>query len=99
MGLMHYNGEGTPKNFAKAIECFQHAAEHGKPDAQCKLGLMHYNGEGTPKNFAKAIEWSTRAASQMAANAFARLTGKLLVFLTLIASGLAMLSYSYFSSP
>jgi S1-C subfamily serine protease len=64
LGLMYGNGEGVPKDSAKAFEWFQKAAEQGSADAQYSLGYMYGNGEGVPKNDVKAVEWIEKSAAQ-----------------------------------
>ncbi|MGD2055792.1 MAG: tetratricopeptide repeat protein, partial [Gammaproteobacteria bacterium] len=63
------NGEGVPKDAAKAMEWLQKAAAQGDNSAQFKLGEMYRSGEGVPKNAAKAAEWFTKAAAQGGADA------------------------------
>ena len=70
---MYANGEGVPKDPAKAVELFQKAAEQGNVDAQNNLGVMYYAGEGVPRDETKAKEWFKKAAAQGNADAQANL--------------------------
>ena len=40
LGLMYYNGEGVPQDYAEAVRWFRLAAEQGDADAQYNLGVM-----------------------------------------------------------
>ena len=51
---MYYNGEGTTKNFKKAIEWFTKSAEQGHAYALENLAAMYFNGLGATKNYQKA---------------------------------------------
>ncbi len=75
LGLMYSEGDGVPKNAAKAVEWYQKAAAQGNEKAQYNLGWMYYFGEGVPKNAAKAVEWWQKAAAQGDAKAQYNLGG------------------------
>ena len=47
LGILHFNGLGTPKDDAKAFLYFQLAAENGSPEGMYNLGAMYDNGFGT----------------------------------------------------
>ena len=69
LGEMYYEGEGVPKDAAKALEWYQKAAAQGLAKAQYNLGEMYYEGEGVPRDAAKAVGWLQKAAAQGNANA------------------------------
>ena len=46
LGRCHREGDGVPKDPAKAIECFLKAAEMGDASAASTLGYMYMSGEG-----------------------------------------------------
>lgn len=50
------------KQFSKAVECYQQAAEAGSQEGQFNLGYALYNGEGIDKDYATAAMWFKRAA-------------------------------------
>lgn len=50
------------KQYAKAVECYQKAAEAGSLEGQFNLGYALYNGEGIDKDYATAAMWFKRAA-------------------------------------
>lgn len=54
LGLMYYNGNGTEKNVAKAMELFEKSANQGCVQAQNNLAMMYYNEEVAGKNKANA---------------------------------------------
>jgi len=64
LARMYYNGDGTTKDDAQAVEWNRKAAEQGNVFAQYKLGEMYDRGEGVPKDAAKAVEWWQKAAAQ-----------------------------------
>lgn len=59
LGKMYYK-----KDYAKAAEWWQKAAEQGYAPAQDALGVMYANGQGVPKDTAKAAELLKKAAAQ-----------------------------------
>ncbi|MSQ69665.1 MAG: hypothetical protein EXR27_00040 [Betaproteobacteria bacterium] len=69
LGVAYSNGEGVPKDAAKAVEWYQKAAAQGYARAQLNLGWMYYSGNGVPKDAAKAFEWVQKAAAQGDASA------------------------------
>jgi TPR repeat protein len=73
LGTVYFEGDGVPKDFAKAMEWYEKSAEQGYVVAQSSLGEMYEKGHGVPKNRAKAIEWYTKAAEQGYLNAQRRL--------------------------
>ena len=58
------NGEGVPKDAAKAVEWYTKAAEQGHADAQNNLGVMYDTGEGVPRDLVRAYVWFNLAAAQ-----------------------------------
>jgi TPR repeat protein len=64
LGLMYESGEGVEKDFVKAAEWYEKAAEQGHVSAQHNLGVLYATGEGVSKDDAKAAEWFRKAAQQ-----------------------------------
>lgn len=64
VGSFYDQGEGVPKDAAKAVEWYQKAAEKGHVIAQFNLGHLYANGNGVAKDINKAISWWQQAASQ-----------------------------------
>ena len=60
------------KDFKKAFELYQKAAEAGDSDAMYSLGQMYRYGEGFKQSYAKAKEWYQKSAE--AGNALAMRT-------------------------
>ena len=61
----------TEKNFMKAKELYEKAANQGHSAAQYYLGVMYYEGRGIEKNIRKAKEWFEKATEQGFPNALA----------------------------
>lgn len=69
LGVMYYQGLGTPKNLEKALQWYEKAALGGDARAQYNLGLMLYAGEGTQKDLRGAVYWLRKSAAQGYADA------------------------------
>lgn len=63
-GLACYFGEGVAKDFVRAREFFQTAAEQGYAPAQVNLGMMYDHGDGMPRDYRMARHWYQKAAYQ-----------------------------------
>ncbi len=64
LGLDYYNGQGVPRDYAKAAQLFQIAADQGYPPAQANLAALFTNGKGVPQDSDQAIQWYRKAAVQ-----------------------------------
>ncbi len=64
LGTMYANGNGIPKDVAKAAEWYQRAAEQGSVYGQFNLGTLYLSGIGVPKDNVKGIELLKKAAAQ-----------------------------------
>jgi hypothetical protein len=64
LGIIHYHGEGVPRNFEEALVWFLKAAEQNDADAQYNLGFMYGRGEGVKKDHDQSVAWFTKAAEQ-----------------------------------
>lgn len=64
LGIIHYHGEGVPRNFEEALIWFHRAAEQNDADAQYTLGFMYGRGEGVTKSHDLSVSWFGRAAEQ-----------------------------------
>jgi hypothetical protein len=60
--LIYYDGIGTRKNNATALEWFTRAAEQNHAAAQYYLGKMYAGGQGTKRNYNTALLWYGKAA-------------------------------------
>jgi len=66
MGMIFYNGlGGIPRDYERAAELYQIAAEKGNSLAAYELGLMYRDGRGVPQNYAEAFRLFRRAANQL----------------------------------
>src|SRR5262249_14744528 len=67
IGVLHYNGQGVPQDYAKAREWFEKAADEGDTTAMNNIGVLYEHGQGVPQDYAKAREWSENAADTVQA--------------------------------
>jgi TPR repeat protein/CHAT domain-containing protein/Tfp pilus assembly protein PilF len=51
------------KDFAKALDLFQQAADGGSATAMNNLGVLYRDGQGVAQDYGKAREWFQRAAN------------------------------------
>ncbi len=68
IGIMYYNGQGVPQDYAEAYRWFTKAAEQGDANALSTLGLMYQNGQGVAKNYTEAVRYFRKAAELDDAN-------------------------------
>lgn len=61
LGGMYLLGEGTQKDYVKAKEWYEKAAEQEYAKAQTNLGMMYSDGLGVRKDYVKAKEWFGKA--------------------------------------
>ncbi|WP_195429880.1 tetratricopeptide repeat protein [Clostridium sp. D46t1_190503_E9] len=69
-GEMYYLGKDVEKDYYKAKEYFEKAAEEGSEYAESYLGLFWEKGYGCEKDIEKALYWYKKAA--LKGNAFAQ---------------------------
>ena len=50
LGLMHFTGQGAPKNFTAARRSYEDGADLGDPDAIYNLGTLYASGRGVELN-------------------------------------------------
>lgn len=62
LGLCHYWGNGTARNYDLAFPCFKRAAELGHAKSKNYLADCYRLGEGTEVNYAEAVRWYHDAA-------------------------------------
>ena len=75
LGLVYLQGDGTPKDAARAASWFEKSARQGYAEAQFRLGRMYARGEGVRTDPAKAFGWIEKAADQGHAEAQFDLAG------------------------
>lgn len=63
-GMMSYEGDGVPQDYATALNWYRIAAEQGHAKAQHNLALMHDEGQGVPQDYGEAAKWYRMAAEQ-----------------------------------
>ena len=64
LGSRYLDGDGIPKDAAKAVEWYRKAAEHGAFASQHMLGQLYENGVGVNEDMSKAVEWYQKSALQ-----------------------------------
>lgn len=64
LGDLYYNGQGFPRDSAKAATWYSQAAEQGLAGAQFNLGLMYSGGIGVPQDYVEAYKWLNLATSR-----------------------------------
>ncbi len=64
LAFMYSNGDGGPKDDAKAVEWLQKAVAQGDGAAQYDLGDKYFEGLGVPKDYKKAFALCEKAAAQ-----------------------------------
>lgn len=69
-GELYYLGKNVEKDYYKARECFEKAAEEGNEYAESYLGLFWEKGYGGEKDIEKALYWYKKAA--LKGNAFSQ---------------------------
>ena len=75
LGVRYHNGEGVPRDDARAMQWFLRAAEQGHVIAQATLGAYYWAGRGVPPDLSKAYFWSSLALAQGDDNSRSRLEG------------------------
>lgn len=58
------DGRGVARNFKRAVELYQKAADQGDPRGQTDLGVMYENREGVALDHKRAVVLYERATEQ-----------------------------------
>lgn len=69
LGLSYENGDGVPRDHAKAREWYEKAAAQGDAKAQFYLGMQSSFGQGGPMDLVQAYMWYSLAAGNGNAHA------------------------------
>ena len=64
LGVMYYEGQGVPQNYAEAVKWLRKAAAQNDASAQRHLAFCYANGRGVVKDEAEAFKWDLLAAAQ-----------------------------------
>lgn len=64
MGYMYAHGRGVKRDYKKAMEWYQKAANQGDADAQNSMGDLYYWGRGVLRDYKEAMKWYRKAAEQ-----------------------------------
>ncbi|MCD8216126.1 MAG: sel1 repeat family protein [Clostridiales bacterium] len=62
LGCCYLNGEGTDRDYKKAVECFEKAAAHKDDLAHLNLAVCYTFGLGVERNLEKSLELYKQAA-------------------------------------
>jgi TPR repeat protein len=62
LGLLYENGDGVPRDYAKARQWYEKSAAQGGTKAQFYLGMQAAFGEGGPLDLVQAHMWYSLAA-------------------------------------
>lgn len=63
VGANYSRGQGVPKDEARALQCYQRAAELGSAVAMDNVGTYYATGRGVAVDKVRAIAWYRRAAA------------------------------------
>ena len=72
LGVMYAEGQGTARDYGKAVQWYQRSAEQGDAAAQFNLGMVYAQGQGVPRDNAKAYFWYNLAAMELGGDAAKR---------------------------
>lgn len=76
LGLLYMEGNGVPKDDARAFAWCRKSADQGYAPAEHAVGLLYSAGQGVAHNEAEAAAWFRKAAEQGVAGAQAELGGR-----------------------
>jgi hypothetical protein len=63
LGICYHNGNGTRKNYKKAVYWLKLSAKESESEAQYFLALSYLDGDGVTKNKRMANYWLKKAAA------------------------------------
>jgi TPR repeat protein len=63
-GWSYWNGTGVEKDYAKAVEYFQKAADQGDSGGEYGLGCAYDYGLGLGKDYSQAVKWYRKSSDQ-----------------------------------
>ena len=69
LGVIYYNGQGVPQDYAEAVRWYRKAADQGDAIAQTYLGVVNEQGRGVLRDYVEAVRWYRKAAEQGFADA------------------------------
>ncbi len=64
IGQLYRLGRGVAKDYTKASQWYEKAAQQWHSAARHNLAVLYEKGLGVPINYAKAVEWYKKAANQ-----------------------------------
>jgi TPR repeat protein len=63
LGIMHFMGQGVPRNDAEAVKWWRVCSEQGNRNCQYHFAVMYQSGSGIPQDHAEAYIWYSLAAA------------------------------------
>jgi TPR repeat protein len=63
LAQIYLNGNGMPRDYARALKWAIAAADQKDPEAQFTLGEIYESGKGVPQDFVQAHMWYSLSAS------------------------------------
>jgi TPR repeat protein len=63
LGLLYYEGQGTPQDFEKATEWFGKSADQGYASAQRNLGELYFSGKSLKRDYVQSYKWFSLCAA------------------------------------
>ncbi len=64
LGLMYYDGQGVPQDYAQAANWFERSAQQDYVKAQHNLGAMYGAGKGVKRDHVVAYKWLNVCAAK-----------------------------------
>jgi len=64
MGVIYFQGQGVPRDYAAALKWHLLAADNGHQLSQYEIGVIFDGGLGVPKSTSEAARWFRRSAEQ-----------------------------------
>ena len=64
LGLMYYDGQAVPQDYAQAANWFLRSAEQDYEKAQLNLGAMYGVGKGVKRDYVQAYKWLNLCAAK-----------------------------------
>jgi len=64
LGMLYYDGKGTPQDYSEAAVWLRRAAEQGYAEAQHNFGALLASGQGVKRDYEQAYVWMSLCAAQ-----------------------------------
>lgn len=64
LGMLYFQGDFVPKDYAESFKWLKKSAEGGNVNAMNAVGNMYYEGLGIEKDYSEALKWYLQAAEK-----------------------------------